>query len=111
MYRYDEFDHAFVHERVSQFREQVGRRLAGKLTEEEWFGGSALAHGRATGHAVVERDLHGIDGDHAALGDGLGSFALQRLGLLPRCQRAWRGRPSTPATVQGRRRCRRCGWR
>ena len=23
MYRYDEFDHAFVHERVSQFREQV----------------------------------------------------------------------------------------
>ena len=34
MYRYDEFDHAFVHERVSQFREQVGRRLAGKLTED-----------------------------------------------------------------------------
>ena len=28
MYRYDEFDHAFVHERVSQFREQVERRLA-----------------------------------------------------------------------------------
>lgn len=36
MYRYDEFDHAFVAERVSQFREQVGRRLAGKLTEEEF---------------------------------------------------------------------------
>jgi sulfite reductase (NADPH) hemoprotein beta-component len=36
MYRYDEFDHAFVHERVSQFREQVERRLAGKLTEEEF---------------------------------------------------------------------------
>ena len=36
MYRYDEFDHAFVHERVSQFREQVGRRLAGKLTEDEF---------------------------------------------------------------------------
>src|SRR6185295_7177878 len=36
MYRYDEFDHAFVHERVSQFREQVGRRLAGELTEEEF---------------------------------------------------------------------------
>jgi sulfite reductase (NADPH) hemoprotein beta-component len=36
MYRYDEFDHAFVHERVDQFREQVGRRLAGKLTEEEF---------------------------------------------------------------------------
>jgi len=36
MYRYDEFDHAFVHERVSQFREQVERRLAGKLTEDEF---------------------------------------------------------------------------
>jgi sulfite reductase (NADPH) hemoprotein beta-component len=36
MYRYDEFDHAFVHERVAQFREQVERRLAGKLTEDEF---------------------------------------------------------------------------
>ena len=36
MYRYDEFDHAFVHERVDQFREQVERRLAGKLTEDEF---------------------------------------------------------------------------
>jgi sulfite reductase (NADPH) hemoprotein beta-component len=36
MYRYDEFDHAFVHERVSQFREQVQRRLAGKLSEDEF---------------------------------------------------------------------------
>jgi sulfite reductase (NADPH) hemoprotein beta-component len=36
MYRYDEFDHAFVRERASQFREQVERRLAGKLTEDEF---------------------------------------------------------------------------
>jgi sulfite reductase (NADPH) hemoprotein beta-component len=36
MYRYDEFDHAFVRERVSQFHEQVERRLAGKLTEDEF---------------------------------------------------------------------------
>ena len=36
MYRYDEFDHAFVGERVAQFREQVERRLAGKLTEDEF---------------------------------------------------------------------------
>ena len=36
MYRYDEFDHAFVRERVSQVREQVERRLAGKLTEDEF---------------------------------------------------------------------------
>src|SRR6516225_3634594 len=36
MYRYDEFDHAFVRERVEQFRDQVDRRLAGELTEEEF---------------------------------------------------------------------------
>ena len=36
MYRYDEFDHAFVRERVAQFREQVDRRLAGQLTEDEF---------------------------------------------------------------------------
>ncbi len=34
MYRYDEFDHAFVAERVAQFRDQVERRLSGELTEE-----------------------------------------------------------------------------
>jgi sulfite reductase (NADPH) hemoprotein beta-component len=36
MYRYDEFDHAFVKERVAEFRGQVERRLAGKLTEDEF---------------------------------------------------------------------------
>jgi sulfite reductase (NADPH) hemoprotein beta-component len=36
MYRYDAFDHAFVGERVAQFRDQVERRLAGKLTEDEF---------------------------------------------------------------------------
>jgi sulfite reductase (NADPH) hemoprotein beta-component len=36
MYRYDEFDHRFVADRVSQFREQANRRLAGVLTEDEF---------------------------------------------------------------------------
>ncbi len=36
MYRYDEFDHKFVAERVSQFRDQVQRRLNGELTEDEF---------------------------------------------------------------------------
>jgi sulfite reductase (NADPH) hemoprotein beta-component len=36
MYRYDEFDHRFVADRVSQFREQAKRRLAGVLTEDEF---------------------------------------------------------------------------
>ena len=36
MYRYDEFDARFVSERVAQFRDQVGRRLAGDLTEDQF---------------------------------------------------------------------------
>jgi sulfite reductase (NADPH) hemoprotein beta-component len=36
MYRYDEFDTAFVAERVSQFRDQVARRLDGQLTEDQF---------------------------------------------------------------------------
>lgn len=36
MYKYDEFDTAFVNERVAQFREQVGRRLSGELSEDEF---------------------------------------------------------------------------
>lgn len=34
MYRYDEFDHAFVQGRVEQFRDQVERRLSGELAED-----------------------------------------------------------------------------
>src|SRR3954469_17669316 len=34
MYRYDEFDHAFVAARVAQFRDQVERRLSGELAED-----------------------------------------------------------------------------
>jgi sulfite reductase (NADPH) hemoprotein beta-component len=36
MYRYDEFDHRLVNERVTQFRGQVTRRLSGELTEDEF---------------------------------------------------------------------------
>ncbi len=36
MYRYDEFDQALVEQRVSEFRDQVRRRLAGELTEDEF---------------------------------------------------------------------------
>jgi sulfite reductase (NADPH) hemoprotein beta-component len=35
-YRYDDFDRTFVAERVEQFRDQVKRRLAGELTEEQF---------------------------------------------------------------------------
>jgi sulfite reductase (NADPH) hemoprotein beta-component len=36
MYRYDQFDAAFVAARVEQFRDQVARRLTGELTEEQF---------------------------------------------------------------------------
>src|SRR6476620_2351169 len=36
MYRYDEFDRRFVADRVAQFRDQVGRRQLGELTEDEF---------------------------------------------------------------------------
>jgi sulfite reductase (NADPH) hemoprotein beta-component len=36
MYRYDEFDAAFVRQRVAQFADQVSRRLSGELTEDEF---------------------------------------------------------------------------
>ena len=36
MYRYDEFDQEFVDSRVAQFREQVERRLDGRLSEAEF---------------------------------------------------------------------------
>jgi sulfite reductase (NADPH) hemoprotein beta-component len=36
MYRYDQFDHQLVAERVAQFRDQVRRRLSGELHEDEF---------------------------------------------------------------------------
>ena len=36
MYRYDDFDHAFLAERNAQFRAQVERRIDGSLTEDEF---------------------------------------------------------------------------
>ena len=36
MYNYQEFDRAFVRERVEQYRDQVQRRLDGALTEDEF---------------------------------------------------------------------------
>jgi sulfite reductase (NADPH) hemoprotein beta-component len=36
MYRYDEFDHDFVQARVAEFSDQVARRLAGEITEDQF---------------------------------------------------------------------------
>ncbi|HVL07673.1 MAG TPA: nitrite/sulfite reductase [Burkholderiaceae bacterium] len=37
MYQYDQYDQQLVEERVAQFRDQVRRRVAGELTEEEFL--------------------------------------------------------------------------
>ena len=36
MYRYDEFDAAFVRERTAQFADQVSRRLSGEINEDQF---------------------------------------------------------------------------
>ena len=36
MYRYDQYDHQIVKERVAQFRDQVKRRIADEFTEDEF---------------------------------------------------------------------------
>ena len=36
MYKYNDFDHAFIMSRNAQFREQVNRRIAGALSEDEF---------------------------------------------------------------------------
>jgi len=36
MYRYDQYDHQIVKERVAQFRDQVKRRITDELTEDEF---------------------------------------------------------------------------
>ena len=37
MYRYDQYDHQIIKERVAQFRDQVRRRIDDELTEEEFI--------------------------------------------------------------------------
>ena len=36
MYKYDEYDQAIVDARVEEFRDQVKRRLAGEITEDQF---------------------------------------------------------------------------
>ncbi|MDP3843426.1 MAG: nitrite/sulfite reductase [Oxalobacteraceae bacterium] len=37
MYKYDQYDHQIVKERIAQYRDQVQRRIADELTEEEFL--------------------------------------------------------------------------
>ena len=73
MYRYDEFDHGFVRERVAEFRDQVARRLSGELTEANIPRGSWW---KRENHGGPPR-LFETREDH--IGDN-----VSRPGLLPR---------------------------
>ena len=60
MYRYDEFDHSFVRERVAEFKDQVERRLTGKLTEEEFREHRGLLGHDRCGARREERPDHDV---------------------------------------------------
>jgi hypothetical protein len=45
MYRYDDFDRTYVRTRVAEFRDQVERRIAGSLTEDEFRPLRLMMHG------------------------------------------------------------------
>jgi len=36
MYKYDHFDQSIVDARVAEFRDQVNRRIAGEITEDQF---------------------------------------------------------------------------
>ena len=36
MYKYDTYDHQMVRERIAEFRDQVERRIDGRLTEDQF---------------------------------------------------------------------------
>src|SRR6266550_4401328 len=61
MYAYDELDRTLINERVSEFRDQVKRRLSGELTEDE-FKMLRLAHvarryDRGYGHFTTRQNI------------------------------------------------------
>ena len=90
MYRYDEFDHDFVQARVEQFRDQVERRLAGELTEDQFkplrLMNGALsaaprlhaAHRHPLWHAERRRQLRKLAHHRAQVRQGYGHFTTRQ---------------------------------
>ena len=90
MYRYDEFDAAFVSARVAQFRDQVARRLAGELTEEQFRPHAAderplpaaarlhAAHRRALRHAERRARCASSPTSRASYDRGYGHFTTRQ---------------------------------
>src|ERR1700736_2739265 len=76
MYAYDEIDRTLINERVTEFRDQVKRRLSGELTEDE-FKSLRLMHG-------VYLQLHAYMFRVAIPYGTLSSEQLRRLGHVAR---------------------------
>ncbi|MDQ6628142.1 MAG: nitrite/sulfite reductase [Pseudomonadota bacterium] len=106
MYRYNDFDRAFVHQRAAQFRDQLQRHLAGELGEEEFrplrlqngwyvqrhapmlrvavpYGELSAKQLRALGRIAREFDARD-DGPYAGRGGGFGHFTTRQ-----NCQFNW----------------------
>ena len=84
MYKYNDIDKRIVHARVEEFRDQVRRRLAGELAEEDFLGGAfltgTLSHGSglASGFDYYFEALVGHE-----LVDTHSPWSEFRSGLLP----------------------------
>jgi len=106
MYRYDEYDRHFVHQRAAQFRDQLERHLAGQLPDDDfralrlqngWYvqrhapmARIAVPYGELSSRqlralARIARDFDGRDGGpYEGRGGGFGHFTTRQ-----NCQFNW----------------------
>ncbi|HEY4957548.1 MAG TPA: nitrite/sulfite reductase [Caldimonas sp.] len=90
MYRYDDFDTRFVHQRAAQFRDQLERHLAGELAEDD-FRALRLQNGwYVQRHAPMAR-----------IAVPYGELSSKRLRALARVAREFDGRADGPYPGRG----------
>ncbi|RCL02786.1 MAG: sulfite reductase (NADPH) hemoprotein beta-component [Candidatus Tokpelaia sp. JSC188] len=92
MYRYDEFDKAFVTARIAEFSDQINRRLVGEITEEE-FMPLRLRNG-------VYLQLHAYMLRVAIPYGTLSSQQLRKLAYIARCYDRGYGHFTTRQNIQ-----------
>ncbi len=110
MYRYDEFDTRFVHQRAAQFRDQLERHLAGQLPDDDfralrlqngWYvqrhapmARIAVPYGELSSKQL--RALARVAREFDGLADGNGGVAPATLGLGVLAQPASASAPRPP---------------
>jgi len=92
VYRYDEFDKAFVTARIAEFSDQINRRLVGEITEEE-FMPLRLRNG-------VYLQLHAYMLRVAIPYGTLSSQQLRKLAYIARCYDRGYGHFTTRQNIQ-----------